>query len=354
MQKTLKRLLLITVVAVTAISVLAGCSSSKPADTGNSGGQAQAQVVKIKFGHNQDTNSPQHRGAEAFKQKVEELSGGKIQVTIYPNMQLGQMREQAEQVQAGTLEMTQQPASVWSNFAPAVQAYDIPFLFANNDAMYEVISGPVGKEILKTFEEKGLKGLGYETGGLKNMTANFPIKSPQDLKGKKMRVMPAPILIETYKALGANPTPVEYGELYNALQQGVVDGQENPLQTISMIKLYEVQKHITMTQNGPMLYITAANKKWFDSLSPELQQNIIDAMAYADEVEWKDLAKNEETYLKEIKDAGMQVYYPTKEELQAFKDATKPVVDFIADKVGKDLVDKLLAAANEVNAKYQK
>lgn len=347
MRKTLALVAVLVLIATLAVAT-GGCANTQTAG----GGDAQ-DVIKIKFGHNQDTASPQHVGALAFKERVEELSGGKIQVTIYPNMLLGQMREQAEQVQSGSIEMTKQPASVWSNFAPAVQAFDIPFLFANNAAMYEVVTGPVGQEILNTFHDKGLMGLGYESGGLKNITANFPIKSPADLKGKKMRVMPAPILIETYRALGANPTPVEYGELYNALQQGVVDGQENPLQTITMLKLWEVQRHLTLTQNGPMLYITAANKAWFESLAAELQQNIRDAMAYADEVEWADLAQNEASYLQQVEENGMEVYYPTAEELQSFRAATQSVVEFVADKAGQDIVDKLVAAAAEANKKYE-
>ncbi|NPV70054.1 MAG: TRAP transporter substrate-binding protein [Firmicutes bacterium] len=359
MVKSVKaRVVALVVAGVLVVSLLAGCSGSQPAAPAP-GGQPKAEqpkqeVFKVKFGHNQDTNSPQHRCAEAFKQKVEELSKGRVQVTVYPNMQLGQLRQQAEQVQAGTQEMSMQPVSVWGNFAQALEGFDIPFLFANNDAMFEVVTGPVGQEVFKALEAKGLVQIGVETGGLKVMTGKAPYRGPKDLKGKKFRVMPAPILIETYKAFGANPTPVEYGELYNALQQGVVDGQENPLQTLSMLKLWEVQKAVTITNNGPMLYVTVGNKKWFDSLPKDLQQNIRDAMAYADKIEWEDLKKNEEGYLKQLKEKGMEVYSPTPEEMQAFREASKPVVEFIAGRIGKDLVDKLMKTAEAANIKYSK
>ncbi|HHY91886.1 MAG TPA: TRAP transporter substrate-binding protein [Firmicutes bacterium] len=345
--RTLGSLLL---VFLALMLLLVGCTPTRPQPSAG----PQDQVIKIRLGHNQDTNSPQHHGAEAFKEKVAELSHGRLQVTIYPNMQLGQMREQAEQVQNGTLEMTEQPASVLSNFAPALEAYDLPFLFANTKALHSVVTGPVGQALLKKLEEKGLVGLGYETGGLKHITANFPVHTPADLKGKKMRVMPAPILIETYKALGANPTPVEYGELYNALQQGVVDGQENPLQTVVMLKLYEVQKNLTLTGNGPMLYLTVANKKWFDALPADLQQNIRDAMAYADGIVWDEIIQGEKAYLKEIQAHGMQVYVPSAGDLAAFRAATQPVVAFVAKRVGQDIVTELQQAAAQANSRETK
>jgi len=196
--------------------------------------------------------------------------------------------------------------------------------------------------------------LGVEMLDFKQMTANFPIKGPDALKGKKMRVMPAPILIETYKAFGANPTPIEYGELYNALQQKVVDGQENALQTYVMLKFWEVQKYVTMTNHSPFLYVTVANKKWFEGLPADIQQNVRDAALYASKYEWDDVKKNAESWMETIKQNGMEVYYPTEEEIAAFKEAAKPVIDFVAGRVGKDVVDEYLKAVDEANQKYPK
>jgi len=315
---------------------------------------AASDVYQVKFGHNQDTNSPQHRGVEAFKQKVEELSGGKVKVIIYPNMQLGQMREQAEQCSNGTIEMTQQPMSVLSNFNQALEVYDIPFAFASLEAMEEVVFGPAGAKVHKGLEEKGMVALGVEMLDFKNMTANFPIKGPEGLKGKKIRVMPAPILIETYKAFGANPTPIEYGELYNALQQKVVDGQENALQTYVMLKFWEVQDWVTMTEHSPFLYLTVANKKWLESLPEDIQKNIKEAALFASKSEWEDVRKNAASWMETIKENGMQVYYPTDEELVAFKAAAKPVIDFVASRVGQEIVDDFLAACAVANEKFPK
>ena len=359
-----KSLLLIMSLVLTLSLVLSGCApkapepapAPAPAETPATPAEPAApqEVIKVRFGHNLATTTPMHAGAEAFKQKVEELSGGQIEVTIFPSMQLGQMREQAEQVQAGTLQITQQPASVISNFDQSLEVYDIPFLFANLDALQEVVEGEVGMEILKGLEDNGFKGLGYQTGGLKQMYGATPFRGPQDLAGLKMRVMPAPILVETYKTLGANPITIEFGELYNALQQGVADGMENPMQTVNMLKMYEVQDAATIVNIGPMLYITVANKAWFDSLTPELQANLLEAQAYADQIQWDAIRAEEPKYFENAKAGGMEIYYPTPEEMQAFREKAAPVNDFVAGRVGQDLVDRVLAAAEAANAKFAK
>jgi len=345
-----RNLAVVALVALLLVS-LAGCGGGQSGSSENGGGDADT-VYHIKFGHNQDTNSPQHRGVEAFKQKVEELSNGRVQVTIYPNMQLGQMREQAEQCASGTLEMTQQPTSVLSNFNQALEVYDIPFAFDSMEAMEEIVFGPMGEKIHKGLEDTNMVALGVETLGFKNITANFPIKGPDSLKGKKIRVMPAPILIETYEAFGANPTPIEYGELYNALQQGVVDGQENAVQTYVMLKFWEVQDWATMTDHAPFLYITVANKQWLESLPPDIQENIREAALYASKAEWEEVRQSTVEWMQTIQDNGMQVYYPTEEEIAAFKAASQRVVDFVASRVGQDLVDEFMAACAEANQKY--
>ncbi|MFZ5943049.1 MAG: TRAP transporter substrate-binding protein [Bacillota bacterium] len=346
-----KKIIALCLVALLVLS-LAACSKQETAPAPGPAEEKKAEPAKtynIKFGHNQDTNSPQHRGIEAFKKKVEELSNGQVKVTIYPNMQLGQMREQAEQAANGTIEMTQQPTSVLSNFNQALEVYDLPFLYKNMDAAEKVMFGPVAEKINKGLEEKGMVALGVETGGLKQMTANFPIKGPESLKGKKFRVMPAPILIETYKAFGANPTPIEYGEMYNALQQKVVDGQENGFQTLVMLKLWEVQKVVSVTNHSPFLYITVANKAWFEGLPADIQKHIRDAAQFASKSEWAEMKANSDTWLEELKKNNMEVYYPTEEEMNAFKAASKPVAEFISSRVGADVVAELQKAAEEAN-----
>ena len=354
MKFNFKKLIVVCLVAVLVLA-LAGCSKPDPTpapapDSKSDPAPAkEAKTYKIKFGHNQDTNSPQHRGVEAFKQKVEELSNGQVQVTIFPNMQLGQMREQAEQAANGTIEMTQQPTSVLSNFNQALEVYDIPFLFKDMDAAQEVMFGPAAAKINKGLEEKGMVALGMETGGLKQMTANVPIKGPAALKGMKFRVMPAPILIETYKAFGANPTPIEYGEMYNALQQKVVDGQENGFQTLVMLKLWEVQKVATVTNHAPFLYITVANKTWFEGLPAEIQKNVREAALFASKSEWEEMKTNSDKWLEELKQNKMEIYVPSEQELAAFQAASKPVVEFVSGRVGADMVTELQKAAEEAN-----
>lgn len=314
---------------------------------------ANSDVINVRLGINQDPNTPQYRSSVLFAEKVKELSDGKISVTVYPSMQLGGYREQPEMVQTGTIEMTKVTATIASNFARTIEAYDIPFLFNNTRAMREVLNGPVGEEIADSLRDQGFVPLGYSTGGLKQMTANRPIHNPDDFEGLKFRIMASTILTETYRNLGANPVPIDFAELYNSLQQGVVDGQENPLQTVDMMKLWEVQDHMTLSNIGPMIYIIVANKDWFENLSEDLQQNIIDAFDYALATEWEDNDRQEERWLENAINAGMEVYTPTETDMQAFRDRTKGVVDLIKDRVGSDIVDKLIMAAEEANAKHE-
>jgi len=314
---------------------------------------AADNVINVRLAINQDPGTPQYRSSMLFAEKVKELSNGTIAVTVYPSMQLGGYREQPEMVQTGTIEMTKTTGTVASNFAKDFEAFDIPFLFNNTRAMRAVLNGPVGKEIAESLRDQGFVPLGYSTGGLKQMTANRPIHNPDDFKGLKFRIMASTILTETYKSLGANPVPIDFAELYNALQQGVVDGQENPLQTVDMMKLWEVQDHMTLSNIGPMIYVVVANQNWFENLSQELQQNIIDAFDYALATEWGDNDSQEEAWLENAINNGMEVYYPTDSDMQAFRDKTKGVVNLIRDRVGSDLVDRLMEAAKEANEEYQ-
>lgn len=223
------------------------------------------------------TGSSVHEGALRFKELVEQNSNGQLSVQIFPSQQLGAMREQAESVQFGSAEMTIQPISVLTLFVPDLQIISFPYLWPSEDVMWEVLDGEAGQALLSTAENQGFKGLGVWAQGFKAMTANKKIESPEDLKGVKMRVIPSDLLINQYKAWGANPTPIDFAELYNALQQKVVDGQENPLETIYLNKYYEVQDYLTIAEHGYLAYMFTVNKDWFDGLSPELQEVVIHA-----------------------------------------------------------------------------
>ena len=187
---------------------------------------AEYPAMNVRLSHNQPVGSPEDVGAQTFKKLMEEKSGGRITVDVFPQMQLGSMREQAEMVQMGTLEMSVQPTSVLTPFVEELSVIDFPFLWADKDELYRIMDGEVGGKFYAFCEKKGFKTLGLWASGFKQITTKGrPVNAPEDLKGMKIRVMPSPQLVEQYKSWGANPIPIEYAELYNALQQNIVDGQ---------------------------------------------------------------------------------------------------------------------------------
>ena len=183
-------------------------------------GAAEYPAMNVRLSHNQPIGSPEDVGAQTFKKLMEEKSGGRITVDVFPQMQLGSMREQAEMVQMGTLEMSVQPTSVLTPFVEELSVIDFPFLWADKDELYRIMDGEVGGKFYAFCEKKGFKTLGLWASGFKQITTRGkPVNAPEDLKGMKIRVMPSPQLVEQYKSWGANPIPIEYAELYNALQE---------------------------------------------------------------------------------------------------------------------------------------
>jgi len=331
----MKRGFIFGLVLLLCVGLLAGCGGETQ-DAGDAGDAQDLPQMTIKLSHNQPESSPEHEGALAFKEKLEELSEGKITVEVYPSMQLGAMREQAEAVQMGTHEMTIQPISVLTPFVDEFQIVDFPFLWPNSEIMWKVLDGEAGQALLAKAEDKGFKGLGFWGSGFKQFTTKGKeIHKPEDFKGVKMRVMPSPLLLEQYKAWGANPVPIEYAELYNALQQKVVDGQENPIQSIAMNKFYEVQDYMILSNHGYLAYVFVANKNWFDNLPEAYKEMVIEAEAYAKDIERKALEEKEAEFLKEIEQSNITIYELTEEEREAFRKASEPIYAQFAETPSK-------------------
>lgn len=319
------------IVSLTLILILflTGCgNSSTTTGAGNENTGSQAESLTIKLAGMTPTGHPLTVGAEKFKELVEEKSEGKIKVELYPNLQLGAIREQTEQVQLGTIHMTQTLLSTVTSFnAETLQVFEYPFLWPNNeDKIWEVLSGEAGTKALDHLEAVKFKGFGFWAGGFKSMTSKGdPILTPSDLSGKNMRVIPSEILIKTYETYGANPVPIEFAELYNALQQGVVDAQENPLETISSNKLYEVQDHLSITEHGYQFYMIVANLDWFNGLSPEFQQIIMESEEES-RIYARDLTQEmSDTRIKEFPELGLEVHTLSEEQRNEFVELSLPL-----------------------------
>ena len=279
----------------------------------------------------------------AFKDLVEEKTDGRVHVDIYTNLSLGSMREQAEATQGGTIQITQQPTAVLSTFVSAYELVDFPFLWPDADTAFEVLDGKVGAEISAAAEKEGFVNLGWMLAGFKKFTADKPIRTAADLKGMQIRVMPAPLLNAQMEAWDAKPTPIEFGELYNALQQRVVNGQENPIKTIYLSRYFEVQDYLTLSDHGLLAYAIVANKDWFEALPEDIQAAIREATLESCVIEREALAAVENEMLEEMEEYGMEIITPTPEAIAEFRELVLPVHEEFADRVGRSLLETTYA-----------
>jgi len=225
------------------------------------------------------------------------------------------------------------------------EVFDLPYIFDNYDDVHKVTQGPAGQQLLAKLEPKGIKGLAYWDNGLKSFSLNSPIKTPADLKGKKLRIQSSKVLEEEIRALSALPQVMAFSEVYQALQTGVVDGTENPISNLYTQKMHEVQKHLTLTEHGYLGYAVIVNKKFWDGLPAgvrkQLDEAMIQATRYANQI-----AKVEnDQALDAVKKSGKTtVYQPTKEERSAFKKALVPVHQKMTGRIGKETIDSVYKA----------
>lgn len=340
--------LLITLVGLFSI----GCGG-KQADEGSAppsgGGDSQpTKQYVLKFGHDQMVDTPHHNGAIKFKEIVEERTDGNVKVELYPAQQLGTGREMIEGLQLGTIEGVALPSSNYSGFDMTLTIPDLPFLYNTREKFHEVIDGPLGDELLARMDRHEFVGAAWWESGFKCFTGNFSIQEPDDFKGRKIRVIGNPLYIAQYEALGASAIPVDFAELYNALQQNVVEGQENPLSTIVNMRFHEVQDYITLSDHGWLSYIVSFSKSWMDSLPQEYQDIVVNAAKEVAPSERAEIAQLEqERYLPECIDRGVTILELTDEQRQAFIDKMGPVyiaMEEMLDEEGRELMDRFIAA----------
>ncbi len=306
-----------------------------------------AEVIKMKIGHANKPDSPRDIGAKLFAKLIKERTGGRVVVEVYPSAQLGSNRQMVEQTQMGSLECLIMPTAFFGGFNRMVTIVDLPFIYPTIDVFYKVMNGPFGEELLKEVEKIKLVGLGYWTSGWKQFTTNFPVHTPSDYKGHKIRTMPAPVLMEQYRSYGASAIPTAYAELYNALQLGTVEGQENPLYAIEEMKFYEVQKYITVSHHAILPEIILVSKTWWDTVPEDIQKKIIDTFREISPTKEKWIEEKDAAALKVFEKHGNVVYTLTPAERAEFAKLA-PVVwkKFVTEYGGKSqyYLDKLQAA----------
>lgn len=317
------------------VSLLAACSTWAMAQ----------QPIVIKFSHVVAQDTPKGLGAEYFKLKAEAYTKGKVKVEVYANSTLYKDKEEMEALQLGAVQML---APSLAKFGPLgvkeFEMFDLPYIFDNYDQLHKITYGPIGKSLLLKLEPKGIRGLAYWDNGFKSFSANTPIRQPSDLKGKKMRIQSSKVLEAQMRALGALPQVIAFSEVYQALQTGVVDGTENPMSNLYTQKMYEVQKHLAMTQHGYLGYAVIVNKKFWDGLPPEIRDQLEKAMADATEYTNRIASQDNDRDLEKIKKSGRTaVYYPTPAEREAFKKVLLPVHKEMASRVGSELLQQVYA-----------
>lgn len=263
--------------------------------------------MKIKLGVVTKPGSAQNIVADKFKELIEKYSGGEIKVQIYHSASIGNETEILQQIQMNTIQMGIITGGPFDTFDPIVRVINYPFIFKDNDQADKILDGPLGAEILKSLETSDFKGLCFSENGFRNLTNNKqPVKKPDDIKGLKIRVMSSAMHKAIWQALGANPTPMAW-PIYTELEQGVIDGQENPLWVIEVYKFYEIQKYMTLTRHVYSPHIDVASLKWWKKLNPETQGLIRKTIYEAAVFQRKDNRAKNADRLRLLREKGMIV-----------------------------------------------
>ncbi|MGS0525878.1 TRAP transporter substrate-binding protein [Zobellia nedashkovskayae] len=267
----------------------------------------------IRLAHGLDVNHSVHKAMVKMGEDLKELSGGKMLLEIYPNQQLGTERQCLELLQIGSLDMTKVSVGTLENFAPKMRVLGLPFLFRDRQHSFDVLDGPIGQELLNDGEQYWLKGLGYYDAGSRSFyTKDRPINNPDDLAGLKIRVMESVTAMDMVKDLGGSPTPISWGELYTALQQGVVDGAENNPPSFYLSRHYEVCKFYTLDEHTVLPDVLLAGTHLWDSLSEEEQGWLKKAVDGSVGYQRKLWGEAEDEALAEVEKAGVEIIRPDK------------------------------------------
>ena len=310
---------------------------------GLSAAAVAADPIVIKFSHVVAQDTPKGKAAEKFKALAEQYTNGAVKVEVYANSTLYKDKEEMEALQLGAVQLL---APSLAKFGPLgvreFEVFDLPYIFDGYDALNKITQGPVGAQLLAKLEPKGIRGLAFWDNGFKSFSANSPIKKPEDLRGKKMRIQSSKVLEEQMREVKSLPQVMAFSEVYQALQTGVVDGTENPHSNLFTQKMHEVQKHMTLTDHGYLGYAVITNKKFWDGLPAEvrtqLDKALAESTAYANQIAKEENDKS----LEAVRASGKtEIYAPTAEEKAAFKKAFMPVHKKMESRIGADLIQSI-------------
>jgi len=305
-----------------------------------------AQPIVVKFSHVVAEATPKGQGALKFKEVAEKLLPGKVQVQVFPSSQLFGDAKEMEAVLLGDVQFIAPSLSKFDRYTKKLQVFDLPFLFDDIEAVDTFQHSAEGKALLDSMTSKGLKGLGYWHNGMKQLSDDKDqLKRPEDVKGLKFRIQASDVLEAQFRALGANPQKMNFSEVYQALQTGVVDGQENTWSNIYSQKFYEVQKTIAQTNHGVIDYMVITNAGWWNKLPADVRKGLQEAMDEATAYSNKLAAEINERDRKRIVESGKaRVQELSKDDVAAWRKAMHPVWKKFEGDIGKDLIEAALKA----------
>jgi C4-dicarboxylate-binding protein DctP len=305
------------------------------------------QPIVIKFSHVVTNDTPKGKGALKFKELAEKYTGGKVKVEVYPNSTLYKDKEEMDALNSGAVQMLAPSTAKFRPIGvPEFEALDLPFIFTDDAEFQKTVKGPVGKGLLKKLEAKGITGLGFWDNGFHMVSSNDPLLMPADFQGKKFRISGSKIADQYFRLLGALPQIMAFSEVYQALQTGVVDGCENTPSNYYTQKFYEVQKHITNSRHAHLQYAVITNTKFWNGLPADIRAQVEKAMDEATDYTNSIAVDENKDALEKIKASGRTTIHElTPDQRKAWFEKLKPMYALGRDKIGKQIVDDLLAAA---------
>ncbi|WLR50316.1 TRAP transporter substrate-binding protein [Bacillus tianshenii] len=351
-----KKWAMLTMAFVLALGVLAGCgarnqeSSSAPAEGEGGEGQASDEKIVVKFSHVVAENTPKGQAANMFEELAEEYTGGKVDVQVFPNSQLYNDDDVLAAVQQNNVQLAAPATSKVSKLFPEWTIFDFPFAFPNVEAVQAAMeSEEIGGKLFGMLKEQNLYGLAMWDNGFKQMTLDEkPLIKPEDFEGQKFRVMSSKVLEAQFEAVNANPTPMPFSEVYSALEQGVIDGQENTLSNIYSKKFHEVQKYMTISNHGYLGYAVITNAEFWEGLPEDVREGLEQALNETTTWVRENGQRLNDEELEKIKADGTleEIHELTDEEKQVWMEAMDPVYKQFEEEVGKDLIDAVKALRN--------
>jgi TRAP-type transport system periplasmic protein len=302
-------------------------------------GLAMAQTITLQMGHGAQASHPTQFGCERVAELVAERSGGRLQIEVFPNRQLGEEREMVEGLQLGTVDITVVSTGPLGGFVPQINVIDLPFLFRDADHAFAVFDGPIGDELLAAFDDVGIEAVAFWENGWRHLTAKRLVEEPDDLSGIKIRTMENVVHMDAFSALGAGPIPMVWGEVYTSLQQGVIDAQENPITVIYTNALWEVQDYVILTGHVYGAHLVLVSQRTLDRLPEDLQEILLDAIREVSDYQRAKSVELEAEMTEMLRTEGMEVVAI---DTAPFRAATASVLEKYSERFG-GLVERIQA-----------